>query len=59
MGIIEEGVPSKMASAVHHTDSTSPINILLLTFLHGIFFQIPYLKRGHIEDCGHWTQIEK
>lgn len=20
---------------------------------------IPYLKRGHIEDCGHWTQIEK
>ena len=20
---------------------------------------IPFLKRGHIEDCGHWTQIEK
>nr|XP_048277802.1 bifunctional epoxide hydrolase 2 [Myodes glareolus] len=20
---------------------------------------IPNLKRGHIEDCGHWTQIEK
>lgn len=20
---------------------------------------IPHLKRGHIEDCGHWTQIEK
>ncbi|XP_047712641.1 bifunctional epoxide hydrolase 2 [Prionailurus viverrinus] len=20
---------------------------------------IPYLKRGHIMDCGHWTQMEK
>ncbi|XP_077724878.1 bifunctional epoxide hydrolase 2 [Canis aureus] len=20
---------------------------------------IPYLKRGHIKDCGHWTQMEK
>uniref|UniRef100_A0A8C8ZCQ9 Bifunctional epoxide hydrolase 2 n=1 Tax=Prolemur simus TaxID=1328070 RepID=A0A8C8ZCQ9_PROSS len=20
---------------------------------------IPHLKRGHIEDCGHWTQMEK
>ncbi|XP_053434361.1 bifunctional epoxide hydrolase 2 isoform X1 [Nycticebus coucang] len=20
---------------------------------------IPHLKRGHIKDCGHWTQIEK
>ncbi|XP_051016692.1 bifunctional epoxide hydrolase 2 [Acomys russatus] len=20
---------------------------------------IPYLKRGHIKDCAHWTQIEK
>lgn len=22
-------------------------------------FQIPHLKRGHIEDCGHWTQMDK
>eukprot|EP00069_Balaena_mysticetus_P015478 bmy_22531T0 len=20
---------------------------------------IPHLKRGHIKDCGHWTQMEK
>uniref|UniRef100_A0A8B7U7F9 Bifunctional epoxide hydrolase 2-like n=1 Tax=Castor canadensis TaxID=51338 RepID=A0A8B7U7F9_CASCN len=20
---------------------------------------IPHLKRGHINDCGHWTQMEK
>lgn len=21
--------------------------------------QIPNLKRGHIEECGHWTQVDK
>lgn len=21
--------------------------------------QIPNLSRGHIEDCGHWTQMDK
>lgn len=24
-----------------------------------LFWQVPNLKRGHIEDCGHWTQMDR
>uniref|UniRef100_A0A0E9WXR5 AB hydrolase-1 domain-containing protein n=2 Tax=Anguilla TaxID=7935 RepID=A0A0E9WXR5_ANGAN len=33
--------------------------ILLPKFSSGMETMIPNLTRGHIEDCGHWTQIER
>ncbi|XP_028255549.1 bifunctional epoxide hydrolase 2 [Parambassis ranga] len=33
--------------------------VLLAVFSKGMEELIPNLSRGHIEDCGHWTQMEK
>ncbi|XP_062303243.1 bifunctional epoxide hydrolase 2 [Osmerus eperlanus] len=33
--------------------------VLLPVFSKGMENMIPNLTRGHIEECGHWTQIEK
>ncbi|KAM4042678.1 bifunctional epoxide hydrolase 2 isoform 1-T1 [Anomaloglossus baeobatrachus] len=33
--------------------------VLLPVMTTGMEKKIPNLTRGHIEDCGHWTQIEK
>ncbi|XP_017290041.1 bifunctional epoxide hydrolase 2 [Kryptolebias marmoratus] len=33
--------------------------VLLPAFSHGMEDLIPNLSRGHIEDCGHWTQMDK
>lgn len=24
-----------------------------------LYWQVPNLKRGHIEDCGHWAQMDR
>lgn len=24
-----------------------------------LYWQVPNLKREHIEDCGHWTQMDR
>lgn len=33
--------------------------VLLPSFSTGMENTIPNLTRGHIEDCGHWTQMER
>lgn len=33
--------------------------VLLPAFSKGMENTIPNLKRGHIEECGHWTQMER
>ncbi|XP_047211879.1 bifunctional epoxide hydrolase 2 [Girardinichthys multiradiatus] len=33
--------------------------VLLPALSHGMEDLIPNLSRGHIEDCGHWTQMDK
>uniref|UniRef100_UPI0037E701A5 bifunctional epoxide hydrolase 2 n=1 Tax=Semicossyphus pulcher TaxID=241346 RepID=UPI0037E701A5 len=33
--------------------------VLLPAFSKGMEDMIPNLKRGHIEECGHWTQMER
>uniref|UniRef100_A0AAQ4R2L2 AB hydrolase-1 domain-containing protein n=1 Tax=Gasterosteus aculeatus aculeatus TaxID=481459 RepID=A0AAQ4R2L2_GASAC len=33
--------------------------VLLPAFSKGMEDLIPHLSRGHIEDCGHWTQMER
>ncbi|XP_071222846.1 bifunctional epoxide hydrolase 2 [Salvelinus alpinus] len=33
--------------------------VLLPVFSRGMENTIPNLTRGHIEECGHWTQMEK
>ncbi|XP_054479456.1 bifunctional epoxide hydrolase 2 [Anoplopoma fimbria] len=33
--------------------------VLLPAFSKGMEDQIPNLSRGHVEDCGHWTQMER
>ncbi|XP_012677854.1 bifunctional epoxide hydrolase 2 [Clupea harengus] len=33
--------------------------VLLPVFSHGMENMIPNLTRGHIEECGHWTQMER
>ncbi|KAK2827921.1 hypothetical protein Q5P01_018955 [Channa striata] len=33
--------------------------VLLPAFTKGMEELIPNLKRGHIEQCGHWTQMER
>ncbi|XP_042338284.1 bifunctional epoxide hydrolase 2, partial [Plectropomus leopardus] len=33
--------------------------VLLPALTKGMEDMIPNLSRGHIEDCGHWTQMEK
>ncbi|XP_037552260.1 bifunctional epoxide hydrolase 2 [Nematolebias whitei] len=33
--------------------------VLLPAFSHGMEDLIPNLSRRHIEDCGHWTQMDK
>ncbi|XP_076155400.1 bifunctional epoxide hydrolase 2 [Alosa pseudoharengus] len=33
--------------------------VLLPAFTHGMENMIPNLSRGHIEECGHWTQMER
>ncbi|KAI3366167.1 hypothetical protein L3Q82_009990 [Scortum barcoo] len=33
--------------------------VLLPAFSKGMEDLIPNLKRGHIEECGHWTQMDK
>ncbi|XP_026217120.1 bifunctional epoxide hydrolase 2 isoform X2 [Anabas testudineus] len=33
--------------------------VLLPAFSKGMEDMIPNLKRGHIEECGHWTQVDR
>ncbi|XP_007575341.1 bifunctional epoxide hydrolase 2 isoform X1 [Poecilia formosa] len=33
--------------------------VLLPAMSHGMEDLVPNLSRGHIEDCGHWTQMDK
>ncbi|KAA0711573.1 Bifunctional epoxide hydrolase 2 [Triplophysa tibetana] len=33
--------------------------ILLPVFAKGMEMLVPNLSRGHIEECGHWTQMER
>ncbi|MED6279600.1 Bifunctional epoxide hydrolase 2 [Characodon lateralis] len=33
--------------------------VLLPALSHGMEDLIPNLSRGHIEACGHWTQMDK
>ncbi|XP_041834718.1 bifunctional epoxide hydrolase 2 [Melanotaenia boesemani] len=33
--------------------------VLLPSFSSGMENLVPNLSRGHIEDCGHWTQMDK
>ncbi|KAL2098838.1 hypothetical protein ACEWY4_005318 [Coilia grayii] len=33
--------------------------VLLPVFARGMENMIPNLSRGHIEECGHWTQMER
>ncbi|KAM8904988.1 bifunctional epoxide hydrolase 2 isoform 2-T2 [Spinachia spinachia] len=33
--------------------------VLLPAFSKGMEDMIPHLSRGHIEECGHWTQMER
>ncbi|KAM6945485.1 bifunctional epoxide hydrolase 2 [Aplochiton taeniatus] len=39
--------------------TTGKDQVLLPVFSKGMENMIPKLTRGHIEECGHWTQMEK
>ncbi|XP_044043145.1 bifunctional epoxide hydrolase 2 [Siniperca chuatsi] len=39
--------------------TTGKDKVLLPAFSKGMEDLIPNLNRGHIEECGHWTQMEK
>eukprot|EP00066_Takifugu_rubripes_P003809 XP_003966690.1 PREDICTED: bifunctional epoxide hydrolase 2 [Takifugu rubripes] len=45
-------VPALMVTAGHDP-------VLLPSFSEGMEDLIPNLSRGHIEECGHWTQLDR
>ncbi|XP_037332199.2 bifunctional epoxide hydrolase 2, partial [Pungitius pungitius] len=50
--------PAKMLMpALMVTSGKDPV--LLPAFSKGMEDLIPHLSRGHIEECGHWTQMER